>query len=341
MQSRMEALQGELLERILSNMQDTTGLLLQCSLVSKAWQQAVSRIYPRDLELPRTPDRRTPVTPEDVLQLMQWLQRKHSKGYFGQLETLTLLIAPAVDYNCSAACLQGDLLTAFLHSTVAYLNFWHLQALTIHGRLRMETILPILPTNLRHLCLEPDGSLMPQTVSLAAFAPHTLLETLVIAVNDVVTQETPQGSIILDSALPTLQNLTLDPWPFHVHKDQSLVQCLPRVQNLAVHVFSNKTQMMLALSSLKHLTLILHDYSEPFNPYVPQLQVSYACQLQQLFLVGPATTPFRLDLTDKPAHLQVIHVAAGRSENALYVGHSQYSLPEYFNDLGWYFEGGL
>lgn len=169
---------------------------------------------------------------------------------------------------------------------------------------------------------------------------RTLLETLVIAVNDVVTQETTQGSIILDSALPTLQNLTLDPWPFHVHKNQSLVQCLPRVQNLAVHVFSNKTQMMLALASLKHLTLMLHDYSEPFNPHVPQLQVSYACQLQQLFLVGPATTPFRLDLTDKPAHLQVIHVAASRSENALYVGHSQYSLPEYFNDLGWYFEGG-
>ncbi len=98
---------------------------------------------------------------------------------------------------------------------------------------------------------------------------------------------------------------------------------------------------MLALASLKHLTLMLHDYSEPFNPRVPQLQVSYACQLQQLFLVGPATTPFCLDLTDKPAHLQVIHVAAGRSENALYVGNSQYSLPEYFNDLGWYFEGGL
>jgi len=315
---------------------------LQCSLVSKAWQEAVSKIYPRDLELPRTPERHTPVTPEDVLQLMQWLQRKHSKGYFGQLETLTLLIAPAVDDNCSAACLKGDLLTAFLHSTVAYLNFWHLQALTIHGRLRMETVLPILPTNLRHLCLEPDGSLMPQTVSLAAFAPYTLLETLVIAANDGVTQETPQGSIILDSALPTLQSLTLDPWPFHVHKDQSLVQCLPRVRNLAVHVFSSKTQIMLTLSSLKHLTLILHDYSEPFNPHVPQLQVPYACQLQQLFLVGPATTSFRLDLTDKPAHLQVIHVAAGRRENALYVGRSQYSLPEHhFNDLGWYFEGGL
>ncbi len=272
MQTRMAALQGELLERILSNMQDTTGLLLQCSLVSKAWQEAVSRIYPRDLELPRTPERRTPVTPEDVLRLMQWLQRKHSKGYFGQLETLTLLIAPAVDDNCSAACLKGDLLTAFLHSMVAYLNFWHLQALTIHGQVRIETVLPILPTNLRHLCLEPDGSLMPQTVSLAAFAPYTLLETLVIAANDGGTKETPQGSIILDSALPTLQSLTLDPWPFHVHKDQSLVQCLPRVQNLAVHVLSNKTQTML-VSSLKHLTLILHDYSEPFNPHVSQLQV--------------------------------------------------------------------
>ena len=113
---------------------------------------------------------------------------------------------------------------------------------------------------------------MPQTVSLAAFAPYTLLETLVIAANDGVTKETPQGSIILDSALPTLQSLTLDPWPFHVHKDQSLVQCMPRVQNLAVHVLSNKTQTML-VSSLKHLTLILHDYSEPFNPHVSQLQV--------------------------------------------------------------------
>ncbi len=104
----MEALQGELLERILSNLQDTKGLLLQCSLISKAWREAVSRIYPRDLELPNTSERRTQVTPEKVLQLMQWIQRRHSKGYFGQLETLTLLIAPASEshhFTAAEICL--------------------------------------------------------------------------------------------------------------------------------------------------------------------------------------------------------------------------------------------
>ncbi len=205
----------------------------------------------------------------------------------------------------------------------------------------MGTILPILPTNLRHLCLEPDGSLLRQTVSMAAFALYTLLESLVIAANDGVTyNETSQGSFILDSALPTLQNLTLDPWPFHVHKDQSLVQCLPRVQNLAVHVLSSKAQTMLALSSLKHLTLILHDSFEPLGLHVPQLQVPHASQLQQLFLAGPPRTPFCLDLTDQPAHLAVAHVAAGRIRNHLSVGHSQYSPPEKFNDLGWYLQDG-
>lgn len=221
------------------------------------------------------------------------------------------MIAPAVEsHRFAAASLEGDLLTAFLLSALAYSNFWHLRSLKIHGRLRMETILTILPTNLRHLCLEPDGSLMPHTISLAAFALYTLLETLVIAANDGVTKGTPQGSFTLDSALSTLQNLSLNPWPFRVHKDQSLVQCLPRVQNLAVHVLSSKAQSMLALSSLKHLTLILHDDFEHLNLHVPQLQVPHASQLQQLFLLGPATTPFRLDLTDQPADLQVAHLAA-------------------------------
>lgn len=173
MQNIMEALQGELLERLLSNLQDIKAVLLQCSLVSKAWREAVSRMYPRDLELPNTPETHTQVTTQKVLQLMQWLQRKHAKGYFGQLETLTLMIAPAIeDHRVTAACLKEDLLTAFLHSTMAYLHFWHLQSLKIHGRLQMETILPVLPRNLRHLFLEPDASLMPMTVSMAVFAPR-------------------------------------------------------------------------------------------------------------------------------------------------------------------------
>lgn len=78
-QSRIEALQGELLERILSDLQDIKAVLWRCSLVSKAWREAVSRMYPRDLELPNTSERRTKVTPEKVLQLMQWLQGKHAK----------------------------------------------------------------------------------------------------------------------------------------------------------------------------------------------------------------------------------------------------------------------
>ena len=341
MQSRMEALQGELLERILSDLQDIKAVLWQCLLVSKAWREAVSRMYPRDLELPNTSERRIKVTPEKVLQLMQWLQGKHAKGYFGQLENLTLMIAPAVEHHkFTAACLKGDLLTAFLHSTMAYLNFWHLQSLKMHGRLRMETILPVLPTNLRHLSLEPDASLMPMSVSMAVFAPYTRLESLTIAVNDTVLKGGPSGSFILDTALPTLQNLSLDPWPFLVDQEQSVIQCLPRVQNLAVHVFSTKAQSMLALSSLQHLSLILHDVFEPgpLTFLVPNLQVPHDSQLQKLLLAGPPTTPFCLDLTDKPSLLEVVHVAAGRNKSSFFVGRSQYSPPENFNDLSSYFE---
>ena len=280
------------------------------------------------------------MTPEKVLQLMQWLQRQHSKGYFGQLETLTLMIAPADERKFTAACLKGDLLPAFLHSTVAYLNFWHLRSLKIYGRLRLETILPVLPTSLRHLRLEPEDGMMPQTVSLAAFAPYTLLESLSIASHD--TKGAPPGSFILDSALPTLQNLSLDPWPFCIDNDHSLVQCLPRVQNLAVHVLASRAQSMLALSSLQHLSLIMHDVVEHngFELVIPKLQILHASQLQRLLLAGPPHTPFCLDIKDKPAFLEVVHVAAGRKKSSLFVGRSQYSPPENFNDLGWYFEDG-
>lgn len=140
------------------------------------------------------------------------------------------------------------------------------------------------------------------------------------------------------TALCLLFRIILDPWPFHVDKDQSLVQCLPRVDT-AVHVLSSKAQIMLGLSSLKHLTLILHDDFEPFGSHVPQLQVWDASRLQQLFLAGPRRTPFRLELSDHPAHWEVAHVAAGRSRSILSVGHSRYSPPDVFNDLGWYFEG--
>ena len=58
---------------------------------------------------------------------MQWLHRKQHAGYFGRLERFTLGIAAADEEALHPACYKGDLLSAFMHSSLVYVSFWQLQ----------------------------------------------------------------------------------------------------------------------------------------------------------------------------------------------------------------------
>lgn len=86
----MEVLQGPLLEKVLGKLECCRDLL-RCAAVSKLWLQVASKVQPTYLYLPYTWRRRQSlVSPQELLQAMQWLHRKQHGGYFDRLERFTL-----------------------------------------------------------------------------------------------------------------------------------------------------------------------------------------------------------------------------------------------------------
>lgn len=311
----MEVLQGPLLEKVLGKLECCRDLL-RCAAVSKLWLQLASRVQPTSLYLPYTWRRQQSlVTPQELLQVMQWLHRKQQAGYFSRLERFTLGIAAAAEEELAPACYQGDLLSAFMHSSLVYVSFWQLQVLDLGGPVHLDTVLPVLPTALLDLTLRPYCKHMPIKCCLAPFKRFSQLTSLAIGLYDKSPAKHVKGSFVLDVCLPTLESLSLDPWPIEAHEDHPFAQSLPNVRILTAHVACNKAQSLVVLPSVELLGLILHDIAKSmkaFGTKIPSIKIPTGSQLRKLHLVGPLATPFRLDLSERLDHLYVAHYDCGR-----------------------------
>ena len=329
-QANMEVLQGVLLDKVLGKLESCQDLL-RCAAVSKFWLQVASKIQPTYLCLP--PAWRRPqslMTPQEVLQLMQWLHRRQHTGYFGRLERCTLGMAAADEGVLAPACYQGDLLSAFMHSSLVYVSFWQLQVLDLGGPVHLDTVLPVLPTALVDLCLRPYCKHMPNKYCLAAFERLSQLTSLTVGLWDKSPAKHVKGSFVLDVCLPTLEILSLDPWPMEAQKDHSFAESLPNVRILTANVACNKAQSLVVLPSLELLGLILHDVVKSrtaFGTKTPSINILSGSNLRNLHLVGPLATPFRLDLSERPDHLYVAHYNCGRESNCLIVGQKNSHFP--------------
>jgi len=335
-QKNMEVLQGALLHRILEHVHDCK-LLLQCSAVSKAWHAAVCDSHPTSLWLPHS---RNPVTPAGLILMIQWLQRQKSPGFLQRLEVFHWFVPPACDRELTAACYEADLLGAFLHSSLAHVNFWNLHTVDLAGPLQLESVVPMLPTTLLHLRLVPYASRFPRKCSLDMFNRFSHLKSLTLYPYDMAKTHI-KGSFVLVSPLPMLENLSLDPWCLKTHKDYTFVQMLPRAQHVAVNIPANKAHSLLAIQSLKYLALILHDIPKPidFGARVPRIIIERDLQLRHLLLAGPPATPFRLDVADRPDHLHIAQYDAGKKGSSCLIGQpSTYCPPKQFDTLEWHFE---
>ncbi len=326
----MEVLQGPLLDKVLGKLECCRDLL-RCAAVSKLWLQVASKVQPTSLYLPETWRRRQSlIAPQEVLQMMQWLHRKQHAGYFGRLEQFSLGIAAADEEVLAPACYQGDLLSAFMHSSLVYVSFWQLQVLDLGGPVHLDTVLPVLPTALSDLSLRPYCKHMPNKYCLAAFERLSQLTSLAVGLWDKSPAKHVKGSFVLDVCLPTLEILSLDPWPIEAHKDHPFAQSLPNVRILTAHVACNKAQRLGVLPSVELLGLILHDIvksTKAFGTKIPSITILTGSKLRNLHLVGPLATPFRLDLSERPDHLYVAHYDCGRKSNCLIVGQENSCFP--------------
>lgn len=184
LQANMEVLQGLLLDKVLGKLECCRDLP-RCAAVSKLWLQVASKIQPTSLYLPHAWHRpRSLMTPQEVLQLMQWLHRRQRAGCFGRLEQFTLEIAAAEEEVLATACYQGDLLSAFMHSSLVYVSFWQLQVSDLGGPVHWDTVLPVLPTALVNVCLRPYCKLIPNKYCLAAFERLSQLTSLAVGLWD-------------------------------------------------------------------------------------------------------------------------------------------------------------
>lgn len=128
-------------------------------------------------------------------------------------------IAAADEEALHPACYQGDLLSAFMHSSLVYVSFWQLQVLDLGGPVHLDTVLPVLPTALLDLTLRPFCKHMPIKCCLAPFERFSQLTSLAIGFYDKSPAKHVKGSFVLNVCLPTLESLSLDPWPIEAHED--------------------------------------------------------------------------------------------------------------------------
>lgn len=341
LQAEMEVLQTPLLDKILGNLGRCKDLM-QCSAVSKSWRKAADGIRPTTLHLLNTFHRKSNITQNEVIHTMQWLHQKQSSGYFEHLEEFELDVPPPDGKHMPAACYEGDLLSAFWHSSLVFVSFWHLQVLELGGPMHMGSTLPVLPDTLSQLTLRPHAKHMPKNFSLAVFRRFLRLTYLQVGTYDSTPDKHAKGSFVLDTSLPTLKTLSLDPWPLEAHKDHTFVQSLPKVQQLTAHIASNKAQSLVLLPSLLFLGLVLQDIPKPKWGKTPSMQVPSGASLRGLLLVGPQTNPFRLDLSDRSTDLRVAHYhrydAQGKGNCFLLGQPSVYCSQDHYNMLTLYFD---
>ncbi|DBA88326.1 TPA: hypothetical protein ACH3X2_004830 [Trebouxia sp. C0005] len=330
MKADIEVLHGPLLDQVLGKLECCQDLL-RCAAVCKLWLQVASKVQPTSLYLPPLwRCRESPITPQEVLQVMQWLHRKQHAGYFGRLEQFTLGIAAADEEVLDPACYQGDLLSAFIHSSLVYVSFWQLQVLDLGGPVHLDTVLPLLPTALLDLSLQPHCKHMPYKCCLSAFERLSQLTSLALGCYDGSPAKHVRGSFVLDVCLPTLEILNLDPWPIKAHEDHPVAQSLPNVRILTAHIACSKAQSLVVLPSIELLGLILHDVvksTKAFGTKIPSINILSGSKLRRLHLVGPLATPFRLDLSERPDHLYVAHYDCGRKSNCLIMGQQNSFFP--------------
>ncbi len=294
----MNVFQSPLLDEILSHLDDCKDLC-RCSAVSKAWCEAASGVFPTSLQFsnPRGP----PVPLGKITHFMKWLQARQQSGYFKHLLDLAVETSTPLSGNFTEACYQGDWISLLLHSVLMTTVCWQLTCVYLSGPINLYTTVLLLPATMQHLQLDPLVSTLSDIIFLSAFSRFQHLQSLTI----IPQHDQDEGidfcytnKFVLDIAFPELNILTLGFWQFC---KLVLADCVPKLQNMAVHVASVQASSLLALPSLQYAELLLEDIPKPEQGLDrPQLDLSASSQLTVLRLIGPPSTPIQVNIGNRP-----------------------------------------
>ena len=306
-----ERLQIALLSKIFSHVEGCRDIII-CSTVCKAWYEAALDVHPTGLYFPHYGKRN--VSAATVVAFTRWLEHKQSAGHFDHLQDLHVVIEDYeadIDVIWRRAYVQGDrtqhvnsheedAADNLLHAINMLLPGPPLNKCHIAGPISIAHTVRLLPDTVQQLHLQTTHQELSAFSRLSIFTKFEDLQALAMYPRKARNRNSAH-SFLLDCRLPVLQNLTLDPAVLRQKPGMSFKKCLPRIQNVAVHVPSHAASSCLQLPSLKYLRLILHDNDpEPVANIDSCLRVPAACSLEELSLVQMCHTEMHVDIWARP-----------------------------------------
>ena len=270
------------------------------------------------------PDGAWPMDEHAVYSTIRWLQSQQQNQRFDHLNSLHINMESRIGSLFTDSCCELLLPEKLFQSMLVTASLWPLQTCELTGYLDITSIAMLLPDRLQHLRICPDDDCFPDVVSLSLFARFTQLKTLCIV--SLPEHEVPEDVVttafLLNHTFPSLETLTLDPWPVQIPEGHIPAVCFPALHNMFLHSPADQAECMLSIPKLKCLGIVLRDL-----PPIPgdqcrrwaSMTITAACMLCKLWLIGPEETNFELKAQEKP-DIEIRHYGIGGRGNQYHAG---------------------
>ena len=267
--------------------------ILNCSMVSKAWADAISHTYPHQVELQHHDDLSQEF--KHSVHQVRWLQGLHQQGRLQGLKK-----AETLDFAWDEP--QRANPSALSQGLVVIAGSCNLQVCKLDGRFDITFAVAVLPTTLVSMDLWPISG--PHTICMSSFQRFGKLRTLRLGLGHSDTPEEHFETLemfLLDAIVPSIEQLEV-----HASLHTSIlatcdiVTCLPNVNVLILAVKASQVGLRLAhqimeMQLLRELELYLYDGDgQDTTLVVPQ-----ASLLEQLDLTAPSDPRLSVKF-DKP-----------------------------------------
>ena len=271
-------LHDEPLRLVLGHLTDARDII-RCSVVNKAWGQAIKHTQPRRLDI--TPGE----SQEEQRDQVRWLQGMQKADRFDHLHEARIT-EPRIEGNTSILS-QGFVVLA---------GAWHLTKVVLYGPFCLLTAVAYLPPSLVELQLWADcGPDTTYVVYLSSFRRFTNLKMLWLAIG---TGSLDGGDneycLLIDSRFVGLELFTVYDTLRCSMPTGQLDEHLPHVQHLSLRVSLDicgrkLAQSVMALLSLHKVKLEMFNADGIHSDLM--LEVPKASQIQQFILLGPTDMP--------------------------------------------------